>query len=80
MNDPNADHTSHGIATLSLTEETPDGGLVYQSWKVCACLLPPLRVTLGEPFHEAMANREQVEATGRAVLGTDSGTHLGEGM
>lgn len=76
MIDPYTDHDDHGTVTLSLTEQTQDGGLIYQSWQVCACIAPALRAQLGKPHHEAMADRAQVEATGRAVLSADSGSHI----
>ncbi|MEV8636536.1 hypothetical protein AB0395_33300 [Streptosporangium sp. NPDC051023] len=79
MIDPYTDHDGHGTVTLSLTEQRPDGGLVYQSWRVCDCIAPAIRAQLGTPHHEATADRTQVEATGRAVLRTDSGIHIMEG-
>lgn len=65
MNDP---HESHGDATLSLTEETADGGRLFQSWEICACDLPGLRARLGPPHHESVATAEAVRATADAVL------------
>lgn len=73
-------HEGHGTVTLSLTEQLDGGGLLYQSWAVCACTLPAMRKQLGPPRNESMATAEQVEATGQAVLSVDSGARLsGEG-
>jgi hypothetical protein len=71
-------HTSHGDVAMSLAEKLPGGGILYQSWTICACHLATLRAKLGPPQHEAIAAAEQVEATGRAVLSVDSGTHASE--
>ena len=65
MTDP---HASHGDATLSLTQETGDGGRLFQSWTICDCTLPALRARLGPPAHESVATAEAVRATADAVL------------
>ena len=70
-------HAAHPDATLSIAEPTPDGGLLHQSWTICACTLPALRAHLGTPHHQTIATRAQVEATGAAVLSVDSGAYLG---
>ncbi|GII88252.1 hypothetical protein Ssi03_62420 [Sphaerisporangium siamense] len=73
-------HADHGDVTLSLAEQLPDGGLLYQSWPICACTLEALRARLGPPRHQSLATREQVETTGRAILSVDSGLKMGEGL
>lgn len=37
------DHASHGEMTLSLSEQTPDNGLIFRSWTVCTCTGMALR-------------------------------------
>lgn len=61
-------HDKHGNATLSLAEETTDGGRVFQSWTICACTLGPLRARLGPPEHESYATAEATREAGEAVL------------
>ena len=58
----------HGEATLSLTEERPDGSRFLQSWAICDCTLPALRKAWGPPEWESVATREATEAIGLAVL------------
>jgi len=72
------DHHSHPDATLSLTEERPDGTRIHQSWTICACTLPALRARWGEPAHESVATREAAEAIGRAVLGQPGSVQAGD--
>jgi hypothetical protein len=62
------DGPGHGEATLSLTEERPDGSRLVQSWTVCECTAKGLRTRLGEPGWETVATREATEAIGAAVL------------
>ncbi|GAA3832164.1 hypothetical protein GCM10022226_61720 [Sphaerisporangium flaviroseum] len=76
MNDSPAHHRS---ATLSL-ERTSDGGIIFQSWEICTCVLPQRRTRLGPPTSQVLATAEQAEATGRAVLSVDGPVHLGEGL
>jgi hypothetical protein len=61
-------HEGHGTATLSLSEETADGGQVFQSWPVCACALGRFRERLGPPQHESYSTPEAVRGIGEAVL------------
>lgn len=65
----------HGDATLSLTEETADGGHLYQSWIICECNLAGLRARLGPPEHETTATAESVLAAAQAVLNTPGRVH-----
>lgn len=74
------EHDDHPSATLSLAERTTDGGMVFQSWEICACTLSQLRAQLGTPGSQALATAEQVEATGRAVLSVDGVARIGEGL
>ncbi|MEU9890214.1 hypothetical protein [Sphaerisporangium sp. NPDC051011] len=73
-------HAGHGDVTLALAEQLPDGGVLYQSWPICACRLPALREGLGPPRHQSLATREQAEATGRAVREVNSGVKLEGGQ
>jgi hypothetical protein len=61
-------HEGHGTATLSLSEETADGGQVFQSWAVCACTLGRFRERLGPAQHESYSTPEAVRGIGEAVL------------
>jgi hypothetical protein len=61
-------HEEHGNATLSLAEQTADGGQVFQSWTICACTLGTLRKFLGPPEHESFATAEATSEIGAAVL------------
>jgi hypothetical protein len=62
-------HAGHGNVTLSLAEETADGGRVFQSWTICACTLGALRARLGPPEHESFATAEATREVGEIVLG-----------
>jgi hypothetical protein len=62
-------HAGHPDVTLSLTEERPDGGRVYQSWTICGCTLDGLRARLGPPEHESVATAEAVRSIGEKVRG-----------
>jgi len=61
-------HAGHGTATLSLGQDTPDGGRVLQSWTICACLLPRLRDLLGPVQHESYSTAAAVRRLGETVL------------
>lgn len=65
----------HGDVTLSLTEETKDGGRLFQSWKVCECTAVALRARLGPAQHESIATAEAVRATAEAVLNQPGAVH-----
>jgi hypothetical protein len=60
-------HDEHGNATLGLTEETADGGRIFQSWTICACTLAQLRERLGPPEHESVATAEATREIAAAV-------------
>jgi len=62
-------HESHGKVTLSLIEELPDGGRVFQSWTICDCTLPALLARLGPPEYRTVADAETVLRTAEAVAG-----------
>lgn len=70
-------HKNHGDVTLSLTEETPGGGRVFQSWTICACGLDGLRARLGPPQHETVSTPEAVAALGKAALNQPGSVHFG---
>lgn len=61
-------HEGHANASLSLAEETADGGRVFQSWTICACTLAVLRARLGPAEHESYATAEATLEIGDAVL------------
>lgn len=69
----------HGEATLSLTEERPDGSRLHQSWTICDCTLPALRARWGAPAWESVATREATEAIGRTVLDQPGSVRFGPG-
>jgi hypothetical protein len=66
----------HGEATLSISQEGPEGGRLFQSWMVCECTAEGLRAQLGTPAHESVATREATEAIGRAVLAQPGSVQL----
>jgi hypothetical protein len=74
MSDP---HETHPDATLSLVEETSDGGRLFQSWTICACDLPRLRGRLGPPQNESYATADAVRATAEAVLAVPGSVQTG---
>ena len=69
-------HDEHPDATLSLTEETADGGRIFQSWTICACTLPRLRAFLGQPEHESHATADATREIGAAVQRQPGSVHI----
>lgn len=74
-----SEHVPHGDVTLALTEQMPDGSMLYQSWPICSCVLAVLRKRLGPPHHESLATAEQAAATARAVQSVPGIAHVVRG-
>lgn len=71
-------HDNHGNTTLSLTTLDNNGGMLFQSWEICACGAPGLRERLGPPHSESYADATTARAIAEATFHTPGNIHLGE--